>query len=307
MEIIREQGAAINEARREGKTATVSKASADATVPDLERILDAHDLANNDLLSKLITESFRLMKSGDEREGFRMLERALMLSPRNVALYFLAARKAFAADRYSDARRFLDRCHDLAPDDLQVLLLLGALCADEGDTDKARLYLSVHADNRRTALVVNLIWAMLAAYEGNYPESLAALKLAAERSESAELSYFAGCVCYELGELPSALRHLQKAVSLDRNFADAWFMQAEIYRRDEDVRESNMLAKAADAQDATAQCSQMLKKERIELKTALPFAHFATEGSRVINGGSRRIARLIRAEIEKAIEIENER
>ena len=95
------------------------------------------------------------------------------------------------------------------------MLLLGAIYADEGEAEKARRLLSILAGNEKTSLIVNFIWGILAAFEENWTESIAAFKQAAGKSEIPELHYLIGCGYFRLNDEVLALRHLQRAVALD--------------------------------------------------------------------------------------------
>jgi Tfp pilus assembly protein PilF len=315
MEIIREQGKIVKENQHQvrllnkklglqtGKKTEEIKPKAENNVSQIiENIVAEHDLPNVELFMKLLTDGVKLLENTEEKEAFRMLERAVMLSPRNVSLLFFIARTYFFADRFSDAKKHLEKAFELAPDNENVLFLLGVIYADEGETEKARLFLSIPAENEKTSLAVNFIWGILAAFEENWTESVAAFKLASEREEIPELDYLTGAAYFGQKDEISASRHFHRANSLDRKYSDAWFMQAVVYHfQNEKRRAQNMLENASENMDAGAQCAEFVRKNNLDLEIALPFQHFGKKNARLLTGGALRLTRFLKNEIGKAI------
>ncbi len=316
MEIIREQGKIVKENQQQvrllnknsggqsNKKAAEIKSDAPLKLAQtIENIVAEHDSPNVGLFTKLLTEGLKLLDKNEEKESFRMLERAAMLSPRNVSLLLFTAKTYFFADKFSDAKKYLEKAFDLAPENTDILFLLGVIYADEGDTEKARLFLSIPANDEKTSPVVNFIWGILAAFEENWTESLAAFKVAAEQNDFAELQYLIACAYFDQKDFVSALRHFQKAISLDRKYSDAWFMQAVIYHlQTDEMREKNMMQNALELKEAGAQCAEFLRKNNLVLETALPFQLFKKKNARLLTGGALRLARFLKTEIVKAFE-----
>jgi tetratricopeptide (TPR) repeat protein len=316
MEIIREQGKIVKDNQQQVRslnkkldnrslrqTSETKPESRNKSSQAIEHIIAEHDSPNVELFSKLLAEGVKLLDRNEEKEAFRMLERAVMLSPRNVSLILFAGKAQFFADKFSDAKKHLEKAFELAPDNIEVLLLLGVIYADDAETEKARLFLSILAENEKTALLVNLIWGILAAFEENYTESAAAFKVAAERTARAELQYLIGCAFFQLNNHEAALRHFQMAVAADRNFADAWYMQAVLYERQNDSGPvKTMLQNAAELKEAGAQSADYLRKQNLDLEIALPFQHFKKNGARLLTGGALRLTRFLKNEIVEAIE-----
>ncbi|MGI8883870.1 MAG: tetratricopeptide repeat protein [Pyrinomonadaceae bacterium] len=270
----------------------------------LSEILTLHKNPNAELFTHLIKEGIKLLSEKEEKEAFQMLERAALLSPNNVALHFLIAENLFRVDKYAEARIHLEKILDSAPTDPKLLLLLGAIYADYAETEKARRLLSILTGNRENASVVNFIWGMLAAFEENWTEAIAAFKEATGKTESAEVHYLIGCAYFELKREPAALRHLQKAVSLDTGFSDAWFMQSVIYKAQENFAgEKIAFQTALEQKESGAQSLEFLQgKKMIKSETALPFAHFQKPNARILTGGSLRLTKYLREMILRAID-----
>jgi len=315
MEIMREQGKILRENHELVKSLFQKLGGSDIpppkskppksnkTSPVIEQIVAEHDSPNSELFSKLLTQTARLFEKNEEKEAFRMLERAALLSPRNLSLLVFAAKTGFLAEKFSEAKKYLEKAFDFAPDNLEVLLLLGTIYADEGETKKARLYLSILAERETTSRVVNFIWGMLAAFDENWSEAVAAFKVAAEQGASAELEYLLGCAYFQQQDFAAAERHFQNAGARAERYADAGFMQAVVYRKlNDEARAQASFEQAAMSKEPGAQSAEFLRKNKLDLQTALPFQHFGKRRARLLTGGAQRLAHFLKIEIVKAIE-----
>lgn len=269
----------------------------------LKEILDNHDSKQTELFTHLIKEGIKLLAQNEEKQAFMTLERALLLSPQNVPLLIFIAENLFRADKFAPASENLEKAFKFAPQNEKVLLLLGAISADKHDAETSRRLLSVLANKPKTSLCVNYIWGMLAAFEGNWTESLAAFKEAAKLQENAEILYLTGCVYFQLQQYEYALQNLQKAVTADIKFADAWFMQSLVYENlNNQESMENTRAAALEAKEAGAQCLEYLKgKKQPDFESALPFQHFK-KSKKLLTGGSLRLTNFLRRQILKSIE-----
>jgi Tfp pilus assembly protein PilF len=325
MEIIREQGKIVKEEHalvkslyqmlgilnteetekiKKAWNELTQKVGAAKTEPDqgakmIDKVVGEHDLPNTELLARLIREGLRLLAANEEKQGFQMIERAVALSPKNAPLLTLAAENYFRADKLAEARKYLERLFEKTPENPRILLLLGAICADDGETEKARRLLSIPADDEKTAPVVNFIWGFLSAFDGRWTESIAAFKLADKNEETPELQYLIGCAYFQNGRYAMALRHLQKAALLDRNYSDAWFMQSVVYRIQKNAEgEKNAFEKALLAKESGAQSLEFVKGRREpDFETALPFRHFGQKNARLLSHGSLRLTKFFKNEI----------
>jgi tetratricopeptide (TPR) repeat protein len=145
---------------------------------------------------------------------------------------------------------------------------------------------------------------MLAAFESNWTESLAAFKQSAENLETAEIQYLIGMVYFQLEKYATALKYLQRAISLDVKFADAWFMQSVIYKLSGNEESANSSRAAAlEVKEAGAQCLEFLKGKKLpNPEIALPFQHFERENNYLLTSGSLRLTKFFREQIYKSIE-----
>ncbi|MGC2235073.1 MAG: tetratricopeptide repeat protein [Pyrinomonadaceae bacterium] len=268
----------------------------------LKEILANHDSKQAELFTHLIKESIKLLGQNEEKQAFMTLERALLLSPQNVPLLIFIAENLFRTDKFASAVENLEKAYKFAPQNNKVLLLLGAISADKPDAETARRLLSILANKKETALCVNYVWGMLAAFEENWTESLAAFKEALSVEENAEILYLAGCIYFQLQQYENALQNLQKAVSIDIKFADAWFMQSLVHENlDNQESAENTRAAALEAKEAGAQCLEYLKgKKQPDFESALPFLHFK-KSKKLLTGGSLRLTNFFREQVFKAV------
>lgn len=270
----------------------------------LREILSHHTSPNVELFAHLVKESINLFQQGEEKQAFHTLERAALLSQKNVPLLVFFAEKLFRADRFDAAKKNLETAFEIAPQNARVLLLFGVTSANEAETENARKLLSILINDPKKAFCVNYVWGILAAFEENWTESVAAFKQALSSFESAETVYLIGCAYFHLRNYKTALRYFQKAVSLDVKFADAWFMQSVVYKTlDMEESAENSLAAAFESKEAGAQCLEFQKKNELpDIQTALPFAHFKKKEKHLLFSGSLRLTKFFREQVYKSID-----
>lgn len=266
----------------------------------IERIISRHHTPNAELLMHLVYEGVKLLENTEEKQAFQMLERAALLSPENVPLLIFIAENLFCAEKFDEARKNLEKAYKLEPTEPNVLLLLGAIYADAGETEKSRRLLSVPANDPETSSIVNYIWGMLAAFEGNWNEALAAFKTALGNEDLPEIEYLIAC-CYFQMQMPEKSQpFLLSATEKDADFADAWFLQG-LTESNAKLAEAAM-NKAQKAKDTGAQCLEFLKGKKIfSPETALPFLHFKKEHPKLLTKGSMRLVRFFKSKIFKSV------
>ncbi|MGI8786360.1 MAG: tetratricopeptide repeat protein [Pyrinomonadaceae bacterium] len=270
----------------------------------INEILDAHDAKQVELFAHLVREGIRLIEANEEKQAFSNLERAALLSPKNVALLGFIGEHFFRTDKFGAAKQTLEQAFALDSQNAKITLLLGAIYGNEAETERTRKLLSVLITDARKSFCVNYVWGMLAAFEANWAESLAAFKQSSENFESPEIQYLIGAVYFHLGKYKIALKHLQQAVSLDIKYADAWFMQSVIYYFTGKAESAaNARNAALESRETGAQCLEFLKgKKSSDIEIALPFQHFKGEKNQLLTGGSPRLTRFFREQIYKSIE-----
>lgn len=269
----------------------------------LQEIIDFQGKRQIELFSHLVKEGIGLLQKNEEKQAFQTLERAVLISPDNIPLNFFVAENLFRVDKFAEAKKYLENLFELDSQNDNVLLLLGAIYADQAQPDKARKMLSVLAEKPKAEMFVNYVWAMLAAFEKNWTESLAAFKQCLQKSETAEIRYLIGCVYFQMKDYENSLVYLEKANFLDAKFADAWFMQSVVYKLLKDKKNAAALSQAAlESKEAGAQCLDFLKRQKEpNSEIALPFLHMA-QAKNVLTKGSLRLNKFFREQIYKSLD-----
>jgi len=270
----------------------------------LREILSHHHSPNAELFAHLINEGIKLLNRAEEKQAFRTLERAVLLSPKNVPLLAFVAEKLFRADMFDSAKKNLETAFELAPQNAKILLLLGVVCADKAETENARKLLSILINDPNKVFLVNYVWGILAAFEANWTESVAAFKQALKSLDAPEVYYLIGCAYFQLQNYKSALRYFQKAISANIKFADACFMQSVVYKLlgDEGSAKTSLTA-ALESKEAGAQCLEFLKGNKTpDFETALPFTHFKKREKHLLFNGSLRLTKFFRERIFNSID-----
>ena len=150
---------------------------------------------------------------------------------------------------------------------------------------------------------VQYVLGLIAVFENNLKTAFEAFKEALAAFDGPETHYLVGCVYFQLGKFKMALRHLQKAVESDINFADAWFMLAVIYQMMGDETKSYQSVELTwSSKETGADCLKFMKRGvEIEIETALPFFRLKDLKKNLIMGSSIRFSKLFREEVFKIL------
>lgn len=266
----------------------------------IAEIIAAHHTPNAELFIHLVNEGAKLLEKHEEKQAFQMLERAALLSPENTTLFLFIAENFFRAEKTAEARKFLEKAHKVEPANANVLLLLGTIYADAGESEKSRRLLSVLANDPKFESIVNYIWGILAAFEENWDEAVAAFKTALKTADSPELEYLIACCYLQIKSPEKAQKFLFSATKKDANFADAWFMSG-MTETDKKLSDE-ALKKAQKANDSGAQCLEFVKgKKTYAAETVLPFIHFKKENPHLLTKGSLRLVKFFKTRIFEAL------
>ena len=102
----------------------------------LREILVFHGKKKAELFTHLVKEGFRLLEKNEEKQAFQTLERAVLISRNNVPLNLFVAENLFRVDKFAEAKKYLENLFELDAQNEKVLLLLGAIQADETQLEK---------------------------------------------------------------------------------------------------------------------------------------------------------------------------
>lgn len=269
----------------------------------IEEILFANESPNTNVLDHLLREAIENLQQNEEEKALDVLERAVKHAPKNVPLLLFSAEQLFYADKFDSAGQNLENALKLAPENEKILLLRGAIYADEAEIEKARKLLSSLPESSKIAFCSHFILGMTAAFEGNWSEAVKTFSKALEISSAPEIEYLTACAFFQAEEYEKALEYLQKANAADERFADAWFMQSFVFAiQDQKEAAENAVKKAFESCEAGAQCMEYFKgKEIPEARIALPFYFFKKTKKRLLTGGSLRLRKFFRSQIFQAL------
>lgn len=269
-----------------------------------KEIIAYHKSAKAELLTHLVKESIELLEKSEEKQAIRMLERAISMSPENVPLIIFIAKILFREDKFERSADFLEKGFAIEPKNEKIGLLLSAIYADSLEFGKSRKTLKLLPDKKRFKFCVNYIQAMISASEKDWKNALLYLKEILEIFDAPETHYLVACVYFQLSKPKLSIKHLQKAVETDTNYADAWYMLGLIYEmQNEETKSYQSYELAWSSREAGAQCLEFLqRKNKRDYETALPFLRLKTVKKSLLTGGAPRLAKLFKTELFKILD-----
>jgi tetratricopeptide (TPR) repeat protein len=277
----------LKESRAEGSTRTGKLC---------EKILAHYAGTRRELFTRLVREGFAEMEGGKIARGVRTLERAAAIAVENAPLNAFLGAHFFRKGRTTIAHDYLQRAFDADPDNWRVRLLLGLVCGDEGESERARALLNEAVRRGGPSFAAHCALGRLAAAEDDWKTALAEFKRALAARACPEAHYLLGLVNYQLGRDRSALRHLTKAVGLDASYGAAFYLLGLVYLRlGERVRAAEALdaARAADVDEPRYAAA---RRNLARATPAPPPSLFESEGRgrrRLVTGGDLRLATLL--------------
>lgn len=157
-------------------------------------------------------------QDGNLIEARNSYDRVLDQSPRNVEALLGLARLDLASGRLEDAETRLSKAQKLAPRNAQVAIALGQYHSTRGDWDRA-------LESMKTARSLSK-YDPACAYHLGYVQAkmgdtTSALANFTEAVGAAEAQYNLAFILHEQGDLVAAENHLQKAISLKPDLAQA--------------------------------------------------------------------------------------
>ena len=257
-----------------------------------------------DLFSHLIKEGLKFLSQNEEKQALRTFERALVISPENIRLLLFIAEIQFQTEKFDAAQIHLEKLLEIEPKNIKAILLTGIIAADAIEIEKAENFLPQIKTERSVKFICNYVLGMSAAFKNDWKSTLEYFKEMLSVKDIPENHYLIGCVYFQLNKFKMALRHLQKAVETDTNFADAWFMLGVIYKMTgEETKSYQSIELAWSSKETGAECLKFMKRgSQIEFATALPFFRLKDLKKHLIMSNSIRFTKLIRGEVGKILD-----
>jgi tetratricopeptide (TPR) repeat protein len=262
--------------------------------------------ASRATFEQLVNEGFLFIEDGETDRGIRALERASELDSSNGLLLSFLGEHFFRNAKTKPARAYLTRAFELSPEDNHVLLLLGLVCGDEGETEQARELLKTATRRGGPSFAAYYGLGRLFVAEQNWEKALREFKRALAAKPSPEAHYALACLYYQLKRDELALRHLLDALALDAEYGEALYLLGLVYKRtgyDELARGAFERAFA----DARA-WRRLEKKKRVSNRddaASIAFKTWIGKYKRLVTGGDVRLAKALREDALKAFVPQN--
>lgn len=258
------------------------------------KILASYRGSERNVFEQWINEGFLFIDDAQLSRGMRSLQRAAELQSPNGHLLYFVGEHYFRKGKTARARDYLSRAYAVSPGDKRVSLLLGLACADEGDIERAKELLSSAMRLGGSSFAAHYGLGRLFVAEEKWRSALQEFKLALASKASPEAHYALGCLYYQLGRNSLATRHLRKAVEMDNEYGEAYYVLGLISERAGRVQQAgNYFAKAGSRAFGRARSSAKNKSQKSE-PTAPLFQLSSGNNPKLVTGGDRRLAEALR-------------
>jgi len=262
-------------------------------------IVDDYQGLDREVFATFIEQGLELLAEGKTTLAKRELERAAALAPVNSTLNFILGLQFFREGKFTLARAYLQRAHDSRPVSTQVYLLLGIACGDDREVKQATKLLLEAIEQHGSSFAAHYALGRLQAVEDNWTGALAHFKQAHAAKRCAESHYVLSFTLARLGRLRTALRHINKAIEMDENYATAFQLLGFILEQSGEKRLANKAFATAFALGITPGAVGRGTKSRPSNISAEMLLHSffgaARQGQkRLLTGGDKRLAQLLR-------------
>jgi len=267
----------------------------------IQKIISQHNKPNLKLFSRLIYDSFEQIEKGQIEEGLQTLEKALFMSPENHALRYLLAKSLFEADKFEEAKNLLEKDFDsILKNEPKSALLLSIIYTDKFEVRLATYYLNLLPKEIKSTFCGLYTDFFLNVIKTQWEKALKIGKKLLKTKKVAEIHYLIGCVYFQILN-PKAEFYLKKAIKMDSNFSDAWFMLGNLLLKLGKTNQAKeAFSKAWESRESGARCLEFFKQKSMgDLETALPF--LKNEKRKILTNNSRRLSYLFRKELHEVL------
>jgi tetratricopeptide (TPR) repeat protein len=268
-------------------------------------IVDDYQGKEREVFAEFVGRGLELLGLGKTARAKRELERAAALAPEHATLNFILGLQFFREGKFTLARAYLQRAHEAQPASAQVYLLLGIACGDEGEVELARRLLHDSIEKRGASFAAHYALGRFDAEEDNWAGALAHFKQALAARRCAEAHYVLGFASARLGRLRTALRHANKAVEADENYAAAYQLSGHIQAQLGETKSAQKALATAHALNVKAGVEAAARGGAKKRQAAAPAVSDETllhdffgagrhRRKRLLTGGDKRLADLLR-------------
>jgi len=243
-----------------------------------------------------INEGFLFIDDEQLARGVRSLQRAAEMAQDNAPLLYFVGEHFFKTGKTHRARSYLARAYELSPGDRRVSLLLGLTCADEGDAERAKKLLHSATRLGGSTFAAHYGLGRLFVAEEKWRKALQEFKLALASKASPEAHYALGCLYYQLCRDALASRHLRKALEMDEDYGEAFYVLGLISERAGQKELAHEYFEKAGAGALVRKTTPArTKRQNAGAPVAAPlFRPSPSNSRRLITGGDRRLAEALR-------------
>jgi tetratricopeptide (TPR) repeat protein len=262
------------------------------------RILASPPTSNPKTFADLVAEGFLLIQGRQLAVGIDKLLRAAEMTDSNSALNLFIGEHFFRDGKTQIARTYLSRAHKGAPNDVRVSLLLGLACADDGDSEKAKELLVNAIEGGGSCFASHYGLGWLHMTENNWRKALTQFKRALEVRPSPEAHFALASLYYKLDRDELACRHLRKAIEMDKDYREALYLLALIYKRTGQAEMAENVLNQAGAKNSPSSKSGKRTGSTRRRETGFEIGKLPAKG--LITGADRRLSTAVREDALRA-------
>ncbi|HLN99015.1 MAG TPA: tetratricopeptide repeat protein [Pyrinomonadaceae bacterium] len=245
---------------------------------------------------QFINEGFVFIDDDQPGRGIRCLQRAAEIASDNALLLYFIGEHFFKLGKTNRALTYLARAYEFAPRDRRISLLLGLTCADEGDLERAKELLHIATRLGGSTFAAHYGLGRLFVAQAKWRSAVQEFKLALATKTSPEAHYALGCLYFQLSRDALAARHLKKALEMDADYGEAFYVLGLISERAGQKKLAVEYFQKAGARALVRRSpSAKSKRQNAAASTSAPlFSSPAANVGRLITGGDRRLAEVLR-------------
>jgi tetratricopeptide (TPR) repeat protein len=260
------------------------------------KILANYRGQDSSVFEQCINEGFLFIDDEQPGRGIRSLQRAAEMARDNAPLLYFVGEHFFKTGKTHRAQNYLARAYELSPRDRRVSLLLGLTCADEGEVERAKELLNSATRLGGSTFAAHYGLGRLFVAEAKWRKALQEFKLALASKASPEAHYALGCLYYQINRDGLAGRHLRKALELDEDYGEAFYVLGLIAKRGgKEKLAAEYFEKAGAGTIARSTGPAKSRRQHAPAAGAAPLFRLSAANSRkLVTGGDRRLAEALR-------------
>lgn len=265
-----------------------------------EKIITNYHGVDRAVLEQFVNEGFLMIEDGNFDRGIQALQRAAEIDAENGLLLSLIGEHFFETGRTKLALDYLTRAFKVSPENNHISLLLGLVCGDAGDTERARELLETATRRGGSSFAAHYGLGRLFIAEQQWEDALREFKRALASKPSPEAHYALGCIYFQLNRDELAARHLRKAVALDQQYREAFHLLGLIHKRGGNEELASRAFAQARIDGGSSETTRKRRLGRNDSTAPRLLGTGDRKKKRLMTGGDRRLAEALRKDALKA-------